>query len=330
MSEKEIEEVVEEVPTEVEEPKEISEVLEEEVSKLRSESNEAADPAVVEEGEPESADASGSEEGAGSVSEDDEETWLAGQSERSQERYRQLAERAKAAEEEAAQVREQGMQLYKIMGESGVTPDDLTNYFEYYKNVRSGNLDQAGTYWANLEKNHSAYTGNAVGSADPLNNHPDLKAKVEEFEVTEDAARELASLRDYSQRMQQNEQRQAEFQSQYGEQQRQQQEAASYAQSASVELDKWSEDMKAKDPQFSQKEALLLERAQEQFPNIHPAHWPQFIAQEYAYISKAFPAEAHTPAPNAIRPGSSGSGKVTAEPKDISDALSNALREMRD
>ena len=304
----------------------VSEVLEKELDSMR-EGDESTEAPVVAEGESKSADASGSEEGTGGVPEEDEESWLAGQSERSQERYRQLAERARAAEEEANAVRHQGQELYRIMNESGVTTNDLTSYFEYHKSLRNGG--DPSPYWERMEQAHSQFTGDKVGNADPLNNHPDLKAQVDEFEVTEAVARETAALRDYSMRMQQVEEQQAEMQAHYGQQQHAQMEAATYAQSASVELDRWSAEMKAKDPQFEEKEALILERAQEQFPNIHPAHWPQFVAEEYAYISKAFPAQPQSSRPNTIRPGTSGSS-ATPEPKSIGDALSNALREMRD
>ena len=328
MSEVKDEVVEEAVEESVEEPKGVEEVLAEELSNMRGESSdESSETAVAKEGESEGDNAGGSEEGTGSVSEEDEESWLAGQSERSQERYRQLAERARTAEEEAAKVRAQGQELYKIMGDSGVTPNDMTAYFEYHKSLRNGG--DPSQYWDQMEKAHSQYTGNKVGNADPLNNHPDLKAQVDEFEVTEAVARETAALRDYSMRMQQVEEQQAEMQAHYGQQQHAQMEAATYAQSASVELDRWSAEMKAKDPQFEEKEALILERAQEQFPNIHPAHWPQFVAEEYAYISKAFPTQSQSSRPNTIRPGTSGSS-ATPEPKSIGDALSNALREMRD
>lgn len=318
------------VESEVEE-KEVSDVLNEELTKLRAgegeEEHTPAEDAVAEEGEPEESDAEGEQEDSGDVPED-EEAWLANQSERSQERYRQLAERAKAAEEEAAQVRAQGQELYRIMAESGVTPEDMTAYFEYHKTIRNGG--DASEYWGQLERAHSQFTGQAVGNADPLKNYPDLMAQVEEFEVTEEAARELASLRDYSQRMKQVEEQNAQQQAQYGQQQLEQQQAATYAHNASVELDRWAADMKAKDPQFEQKEALLLERAQEQFPNMHPAYWPEFVAREYEYLSKAMPAPEEKPkAPNTIRPGSSGTS-AQPEPKSIGDALTNALREMRD
>ena len=318
----------EEVLEETVEEKEVGDVLSETLTEMRSDSDEAGadNTAVVQdEAEPESSE----EEVASEEAEDDFEKSL---SERAQNRFRELSERAKKAEEEAAQIREQGMELYKIMADSGVTPDDLTTYFDYYKNLRQGDRNKAAEQWAMMEQAHSQFTGQAVGNADPLNNHPDLKQAVEEFEITEEVARETATLRDYSQRMQQNEQRQAEFQAQYGEQQRQQQEAAGYAQKAAQDLDAWSAEMKSKDPLFEQKEALLLERAQEQFPNIHPAHWPEFIAREYEYISKAMPTQATAATantPNPIRPGASAKA-VAPEPKNIGDALTNALREMRD
>lgn len=307
----------------------IADALERELSSLRGEDEQTAETPVAEEGGKTEGDNEGAEEDSGPVSEDDEEAWLASQSERSQERYRQLAERAKRAEEEAESVRQSGEELYKIMSESGVTPQDLTNYFEYYKSLNNGQLEQAAQWWNNLEQTHSRFTGSKVGNTDPLDNHPDLKQKVEGFDMSEDAARELASLRDYSERMKVREQHMAEMGQQTAEQQRQQQEVAHYASSAAMELDKWSAEMKAKDPQFEAKEALLLERAQEQFPNMHPAYWPEFVAREYAYLTKAIPeAATKSPAPNPIRPGASGKS-VSTEPKNISDALDNALREMR-
>ena len=320
-------EVVENEEEPVQDEKEVTDVLTETLTEMRAEPEETgADdtPVVSDEAEPESP-----EEGVEEDGDDDFEKSL---SERGQARFRELSERAKKAEEEAAQVREQGMELYKIMADSGVTPDDLTTYFDYYKNLRQGDKTKAAEQWAMMEQAHSQFTGQAVGNADPLNNHPDLQKAVEEFEITEAVARETATLRDYSQRMQQNEQRQAEFQAQYGEQQRQQQEAAGYAQKAAQDLDTWSAEMKAKDPLFEQKEALLLERAQDAFPTIHPAHWPEFIAREYEYISKAMPTQATAATantPNPIRPGASAKA-VTPEPKNIGDALTNALREMRD
>ena len=320
------EEVVE---TEEVEEEDIADALERELESMRGETEQTAEASVAEEGGQKSSDPEGGEEGSGGVSEDDEEAWLASQSERSQERYRQLAERARRAEEEAAEVRRSGQELYNIMAESGVTPSDLTNYFEYYKSIRNGQIDKAAEWWNNLEKTHSQYTGAKVGSVDPLDNHPDLKQKVEGFDMSEDAARELASLRDYSERMKVREQALAEIGQQTEEQQRQQQEVAHYANNAAHELDKWSAEMKAKDPNFEAKEALLLERAQEQFPNMHPAYWPEFVAREYAYLNKAMPNGApKQTAPNPIRPGASGKS-VSSEPKNISDALDNALREMR-
>ena len=332
-----MEEAIEkEEPVEQEEPREeedIADRLERELANMRGDEAEpTAEAAVAEEGSEANSDPEGAEENSGDVSEndeDDEETWLASQSERSQERYRQLAERARLAEEEAAAIRKSGEELYSIMMDSGVTTQDLTDYFEYYKSIKNGNLNGAAQYWNNLERTHSQYTGQRVGNADPLDNHPDLKNKVAELEVTEDAARELASLRDYSLRMQQREQELAQMNQQSYEAQQEQQQAAYYAQSAATELDKWSAEMQAKDPQFSQKEALLLERAQEQFPNMHPAYWPEFVAREYAYLSKAMPGEAPPPkSPNTIRP-SSGKSTMSKEPSTVADALDQALREMR-
>lgn len=305
------------------ESEDIADLLEGELKKMRggSEDSSEANTSVAEEESSETEDSPAEDE--------DEDAFVANLSERAQARFRELADRARQAEESAAQIKQSGEELYRIMSESGVTPNDLTAYFEYYKAINGGDASEAERWYAQLENTHSQRTGRRVGNADPLNNHPDLKQKVEDLEMTEEGARELASLRDYANRQNEFEQRQAEFNAQYGEQQRQQQEAAQYANRSAMELDKWSSEMQAKDSQFSQKEALLLERAQEVFPTLHPAHWPEWVANEYAYISKAFPApEKKKPAPNTIRPGVSGKASK-AEAGSIAEALEEALREMR-
>ncbi len=312
-----VEEVVEEVAAETPEveaePKEISQVLEDTIAEMRGdEPEETAEPETT----PESA------------SEPAEEDFESSLSDRAQERFRELTDRAKAAEESAANTRAQGSELYKIMMDSGVTPNDLTAYFEYNKASRQGNQAAADPYWKNLERSHSDFTGQKVGDSDPLTRYPDLQKQVEDLDVTETAARELAGLRDYAVRAQQYEQRQAEFQRSYGQQQKEQQEAADFATRASAELDRWSDEKRATDPLWDKKEVLLLQKAQEVFAQIHPSSWPEFIAREYDYLSKAMPAPTNGVSPNPIRPGVSGT-TASPEAKSISDALDMALRDMR-
>jgi len=309
-----VDEVTEEEELESSEPKEISEVLEETVAAMRSGTDEESTPDAVEQG----AEAEAGEE-------DDFEANL---SERAQERFRELTERAKAAEEAAAHTQAQGADLYRIMLDSGVTPDDLTAYFEYHRASRSGNAAGAQQYWQNLERTHSDFTGQKVGGADPLTRYPDLQKSVEDLDINEDKARELASLRDYAVKAQQYEQRQAAIQQQTAQQHQEQQVAASYATRASAELDAWSDEKKVSDPDWEQKEALLLEKAQDVFPQLHPAHWPAWAAREYEYLSKAFPGKTNGTSPNPIRPGVSGKS-AEPEPKSISEALDQALRDMR-
>lgn len=314
--EKVVDELIEEEPQEANEPKEISEVLEETVAAMR-----AGDVDEESTSEP-------VEQVAEKAPVESDEDFESNLSERAQDRFRELTDRAKSAEEAAAQTRAQGADLYKIMLDSGVTPDDLTAYFEYHKASRNGNSAGAETYWNSLERAHSDFTGQKVGESDPLARYPDLQKSVEDLDVTEDKARELASLRDYAQKAQQYEQRQAAYHQQNAEQNRQQQEAANYATRASAELDAWSDQKKASDPDWGQKEALLLERAQDVFPQLHPAHWPAWAAREYEYLSKAFPSKQNGTSPNPIRPGVSGKS-AEPEPKNISEALDQALKDMR-
>ena len=249
-------------------------------------------------------------------------------SDRAQARFRELSERAKNAEESAAQIQQQGEELYRIMNDSGATAQDLTAFFEFQRALRGSNQDAAKKYFDELSTQYSRFTGKPVGDVDVLNQYPDLKKQVDDYEITEENARELANLRDYSSRMRDMEVQQAEFNAQYSAQQEQQQQAASYAERASVDIDSWSKQMQSKDPDFEAKESLILQRAQEVFPQLHPAHWPEFVAKEYEYISAAFPKKEPKPRPNLIRPGTSG-GSPRPEAKSVGDAMAQALEEMR-
>jgi len=321
----------------VEEPKEVGEVLEDALNEMRGSSDDAREEAPK---EPVDQNETGEEAAAAEPESEEEEFDTTALSERAQERFRTLTERAKAAEEaqataraEADEIVQKNAELYKIMNDSGVTPQDLTAYFEYFRSTKNGNVTGADKYWQELQETHARMTGINPGQ-DPLDRHEDLKKGVADFDISEDKARELATLRDMQQRMTMAEQRQAEFNAQYEEQNRQQQEAASYAQRASQALDEWSARMQQEDPYFAQKEQILIERAQDSFPNIHPAHWPEYIAKEYEFISRAFDARAKNEpvkpvSPNPIRPGVTSKG-AAPEPSSVEEALTFALREMRE
>ena len=109
------------------ESEDIADLLEGELKKMRggSEDSSEANTSVAEEESSETEDSPAEDE--------DEDAFVANLSERAQARFRELADRARQAEESAAQIKQSGEELYRIMSESGVTPNDLTAYFEYYK-----------------------------------------------------------------------------------------------------------------------------------------------------------------------------------------------------
>lgn len=236
-----------------------------------------------------------------------------GITDRSRERWNQLAERAKLVPQLEAQHREATQQLESVrslVADSGLDANEFTDMLEMARLFKAGD-PKALQQLDGLRQELASRLGVEVPGVDPLEAHPDLKADVEAMNLTKERALELARLRSQGQQHQQVTQQQQERQTL--ERSIQQASAA-----AEAELSK-----RAGTPGHEQKMAYIAQylqqpgKMQEFVATYQPKQWASVLGALYdAYVPPAAPAPA---VPQPLRPGNTRagapvrSGPVTSE-----------------
>lgn len=185
-------------------------------------------------------------------------------------------------------------------------------------------LDMIEQWRGNLAR----MAGRHVPGVDMLSEHPDLKQRVENGELDEGTAQEIAAAR--------TGRREAETRSttRSTQEQAQQQQAAQWQQrvtTAQSNLTTLGDQLKSNDVDYKQKIALLEKRGffQRVAQNTPPEQWGDVFQAAYDAVGDAA-ASVRTPAPKREqtpmqRSGTGAAG--AAQPKTVRDAVMRALAE---
>lgn len=227
-----------------------------------------------------------------------DEEIVKGLGEKAQKRFRELVNSNKEMEQ----------RLTGFMGvieDAQVTPQDVVDLFAYGKAIRTGDFDTARAILAEQARQLELVSGKAVELGDPLSDYPDLKAGVDNMELTRDHALELARVR-----------RQTEETRRANDAQSRQQEAGQAYQQAAVagfnDVKTLAAGWAKSDLDWKSKEALMVKRAgiiQQTYP---PQQWGAMMKVAYDEITETL--KAARPAANAqrqhqaLRPNAMGGG----------------------
>lgn len=243
------------------------------------------------------------------------------------ERFRELHGRAAEVEPLKAQVqqlevfRQRALEWEDAVTSTGAPPEQFATAMNYLTLLNSGNPENLEVAFAQVEEEYHALAkllGKAAGSVDPLQDHPDLQAKVAALDIDRDTALELIRLRTRDKLVGATTHVRTE--------QDQAQRAQNDGLAAVAAL---GDELRATDPQFAAKFAMvkpLVEQIQTAYP---PAQWPALIRQLWANI----PAMPTTPAPvippkptvSPLRPGVSSAGQI----RGTTDPVEATLLAMR-
>lgn len=160
-------------------------------------------------------------------------------------------------------------------------------------------------------------TGRATQQVDALADHPDLRDAVDNLQMAEAQAVELARLRTATA------QQQATQQTQRSQQQTQQAEAQA-VQQGTADVDKLCQQLQASDMDYAAIEAKLLPRLPTLLQGVPPARWSAIVKEAYDLIkANARPAAAGGGQPSAqvLRP--TGTASPGAAPKTMFEAMWN-------
>ena len=242
------------------------------------------------------------------------------------ERFRELHGRAAEVEPLKAQVqqlevfRQRALEWEDAVTSTGAPPEQFATAMNYLTLLNSGNPENLEVAFAQVEEEYHALAkllGKAAGSVDPLQDHPDLQAKVAALDIDRDSALELVRLRTRDKLVGATTHIRTE------------QDQATRAQNDGLAaVAALGNELRATDPQFAAKFAMvkpLVEQIQTSYP---PAQWPALIRQLWANIP-AMPTAVTAPAPKPtvapMRPGASSAGQI----RGTTDPVEATLLAMR-
>lgn len=202
------------------------------------------------------------------------------------------------------------------MRETGGKPEDFAKTFDYIRALNKGDFGNARSILEDQIKQLTILTGQPFAQVDPLREFPDLRERVNAYQMDEQTALEMARHRS----MQNAQMKQ---QQQYDNQQRTQQQATASRQQAISEIDRMGAEWAKSDPDYAMKEGLITAKAQmiaQQFP---PQQWPAQVKLMYETISSMPIQRKETNHPAPLR--ASGQAGGSRQPSSMLEALQSGL-----
>lgn len=238
-----------------------------------------------------------------------------GISKKAQERFRNLTHRLKEKDTELAAVRSDLDGIRSIMQETGGKAEDFGMMFDYMRALNKGDMEHVGKVLAEQVRQYKMMTGKSLESVDPLQDFPDLRQRVDSYQMDEQSALELARQRSFARQHQQEtaQQQQRHNQTQQFQQVKQQ---------AMAEVDRMGAEWAKRDPDYKIKEELILKQIPVIAQRFHPSQWPQQVEILYQTLS-SMPMQRPAQAPQPLRP--SGQSAGAKQPTSMLEALKSGL-----
>ena len=229
-------------------------------------------------------------------------------SERGQSRIRELLSGHKVLQQEYDSVREENKKISETLAQTGLPPEGLARVFDVCRLMASDDENDLKVALKTLDETRADICkrlGIAQPGINPLDDFPDLLQAVEEMEITQDKAMELAKLRRMQvTRQQEAQQQQAAF--------RQQQEYAQRVKGFSQAATALFGQLAASDPAYKAKEAKIAEAlrnpafVQNMIAKFQPEQWLDQLKFMYDNIQIAPQVPVRRATPISSRPARLG------------------------
>jgi hypothetical protein len=208
---------------------------------------------------------------------------------KAQERFEHWINRAKELEAQSAGL-EPSKNLHQYITDSGTNSDQLQWAVETFRNLNSGNYEQAQQALKSLDK-FADQIGEALGvnktenDASSYNDFEDLKGAVENLEISEDWANKLATQRTSSHSQ---DQAKETFSQAHSNQMRAQQQMQDGKSQAYQDIDTWEKSISSNDADYnSTKKEIMMEIGRElAASNIPPQNWLPNLQQQYNVLTR--------------------------------------------
>lgn len=207
-------------------------------------------------------------------------------------------------------------QFREIVSQSQASPEEFVQALDYIRMVNTGDLRGALQVLDAQRQMLALAIGQPLPGADPLAAFPDLRQRVDAYQMDEQAAIEIARARQAQS---------VQLRQQSAQQQAYQQEESARAekQSAVAEIDKLSAQWARTDPDFAHKEDIILKQLPEIARAFPPSMWARQVQILYQTISAMPAAQAVRHNPPPLR--ASGQTAGARQPTSMLEALQSGL-----
>lgn len=243
-----------------------------------------------------------------------------GLSKPAQARFQQLANTNKELTEKYEQMNAAVLPFQQALQEHGVRKEQFDQAVQVVGLINRGDLEGALKAIDEQRRHIALALGKPLPGVDALQDFEDLRAAVDQLEITEERALEIARAR-----TSENARKTLERQSQEQRQRQQQEQDEQTQQQALITeglnaVDAFEKKMKAEDLDFAAVHAKLLPRLPALLNGIPPNQWAAKVADLYALIKEsAVTSRQTTNNVNTLR--STGTKSPQAQPKNMMDAM---------
>jgi hypothetical protein len=242
------------------------------------------------------------------------------------ERIRTLIDTTKTVTAERDKVKQDFDYMIKGVEATGATPEqygETLSWLSLFNSSDPAQQEKALELVETVAERLATLLGKERTVGDPLSAHPDLKDAVTKGQITAQYAKEIARTRNG-----QTFRTELSTNAQQAETQRNQ--AAQELQTARNDLSTLEQTLRASDPQYEAKKAILVSALKPVFASIPPSQWKQKFQEAYRAINVS-PTPRNTvktPVNQPLRAGKQPAGGQTKAPGSMLEAISGALSGM--
>lgn len=237
-------------------------------------------------------------------------------SKKAQERFHNLVSKVKEKDEHISRLTADLEGIRTVMRDTGASPEDFAKAFDYMKAITSGDMDHVASVIREQVRQYTLMTGKQLQFEDPLNGFPDLRERVNSYQMDENTALEMARYR--NQQMQQQ-----QYMRQTQEQQQRSQYESQLRNQAISQVAQLGDEWAKTDPDYTFKEDAILKQIPAIKANFPPQLWPQQVRLLYETMSSM---PIHKPVANNPAPlRASGQAGGARQPTSMLEALQAGL-----
>jgi hypothetical protein len=241
------------------------------------------------------------------------------------ERIRTLIDTTKTVTAERDQIRTDFDYLVKGVQATGTSPEQYGEALSWLALFNSNNPQQqekALELVESVAERLATLLGKERSVGDPLSAHSDLKDAVQKGQITSQYAKEIARTRN-------GQQFRTELTTNASHAQQQQLQATQELATARADLSSLEQTLRASDPSYEAKKAILVPALKAVFASIPPSQWKAKFTEAYRNIKVNAPAAAPRPVPaNQPMRAKQPAGGQTKAPSSMLEAVNGALSGM--